>query len=148
MQGEYFLTQHDLQENRAKYDSVGLGGYNIDIREVQWMAHQVYRFPDAVDEVFTEGYLSVPVEPWQIPYRSLLPKSAEAENLLVTSCISASTIAYASFRMEPQYMVAGHAAGVAAAIALRAHRRLHQIDVVELQTRLRADGQILSVTGI
>lgn len=35
MQGEYVLTQHDLQTNRRKYDSVGMAAYNVDIREVQ-----------------------------------------------------------------------------------------------------------------
>ncbi len=41
MLGEYVLTQHDLQESREKYDSVGMAGYNIDIREVQWLANKV-----------------------------------------------------------------------------------------------------------
>jgi hypothetical protein len=45
MTGECVLTQSDLQLHRAKYDSIGMGGYNIDIREVQWIAHRVYRFP-------------------------------------------------------------------------------------------------------
>ena len=58
MLGEYVLTQHDLQENRHKEDSIGMGGYNIDIREVQWVAHDVYHFPAVRKEVFMEGYLS------------------------------------------------------------------------------------------
>ncbi len=31
MLGEYILTQHDLQEYREKYDSIGMAGYNMDI---------------------------------------------------------------------------------------------------------------------
>ncbi len=148
MLGEYVLTQHDLEENREKYDSIGMAGYNIDIREVQWLAHTVYRFPQATDEVFTEGYISYPVQPWQIPYRALLPREEQTANLLVTSCISASTIAYGSFRMEPQYMIAGQSAGVAAALSIRARRRLRQIDLEQLQKRLREQGQILSLDDI
>jgi hypothetical protein len=145
MLGEYVLTQHDLQENRHKPDSIGMGGYNIDIREVQWVAHDVYHFPSVRKEVFMEGYLSMPVEPYEIPYRSLLPKRSQCENLLVTTCISASSVAYASFRMEPQYMIAGPAAGVAAAQAVRTKLAPARIDVASLQERLRRQHQILSL---
>jgi FAD dependent oxidoreductase len=144
MVGEYVLTQHDLQKSRRKYDSIGMGGYNIDIREVQWVAYKVFRFPEVRDEVLMEGYVSQPVEPYEIPYRSLLPRQQEAENLLVTSCISASSVAYASFRMEPQYMIAGHSAGVAAARAARSGTALHLLDIVALQRRLSEQRQILS----
>ena len=144
MVGEYVLTQHDLQKSRRKYDSIGMGGYNIDIREVQWVAYKVFRFPEVRDEVLMEGYVSQPVEPYEIPYRSLLPRQQEAENLLVTSCISASSVAYASFRMEPQYMIAGHSAGVAAARAAGSGIALHKLDIVALQRRLSEQRQILS----
>ena len=145
MLGEYVLTQHDLQENRHKTDSIGMGGYNIDIREVQWVAHEVYHFPTVRKEVFMEGYLSMPVEPYEIPYRALLPKRGQCENLLVSACISASSVAYASFRMEPQYMIAGHAAGVAAAQAIRTKAPLARIDVAALQEKLRQQKQILAL---
>lgn len=148
MLGEYVLTQHDLQEYRDKYDSIGMAGYNIDIREVQWIAHKVYQFPAVIDQVFTEGYLSMPVKPWQIPYRALLPRQQECSNLLVTACIGASTIAYASFRMEANYMIAGHSAGVAAAMAVKSGRPIHQIDLVQLQERLRKEGQILTLRDV
>ncbi len=144
MLGEYVLTQHDLQESREKYDSIGMAGYNIDIREVQWVTHKVYMFPNVIGQAFTEGYLSMPVEPWQIPYRALLPKQQQCSNLLVTVCISASTIAYASFRMEANYMIAGQSAGLAAALAIKSGRQIHQVDMVTLQQLLRGEKQILS----
>ncbi len=147
MLGEYVLTQHDLQTRRRKYDSVGMGGYNIDVREVQWISYRVYRFPTASEEVLTEGYISLPVEPYEIPYRSLLPKQEECENLLVTSCISSSSVAYASFRMEPQYMIAGHSAGVAAVMAVRSGVPVHKIEILKLQRRLREQKQIISLNG-
>jgi hypothetical protein len=88
--------------------------------------------------------MSQPVDPWQIPYRALLPKENQASNLLVTVCISASTIAYASFRVEPTYMVAGESAGVAAALAVRTHRNPHHLEIAALQEELRKRGQVLS----
>ncbi len=146
MLGSYVLTEADLEGKRRKQDSIGVAGYNIDIREVQWMTHAVYRFPGERQQIFTEGYLSQPVDPWEIPLRALLPRAAEATNLLVTSCISASTIAYGSYRVEPTYMVAGESAGVAAVLALQTGRPLHQLDMAQLQQRLRDRGQILSAT--
>jgi hypothetical protein len=143
MRGEFVLTQHDLQEHRSKHDSIGMGGYNIDIREIQWIAKRVFRFPNIADEVLMEGYLSMPVEPWEIPYRSLLPRFDECSNLLVPVCLSASHVAYMSFRMEPQYMIAGHAAGIAAAMAVAGGVDVHAIDVNQLQRTLSAQKQIL-----
>jgi hypothetical protein len=143
MYGEHVLTEHDLLRGTTQYDSIGMGQYNIDIREVQWIGRTVYRFPDVRQEVLMEGYVSVPVEPYEIPYRSLLPRSHECSNLLVPVAISASHVAFASFRMEPQFMIAGHAAGVAAALSLRLDVPVHQVPIVELQALLRAQGQIL-----
>ncbi len=144
MLGEYVLTQRDLQKHLRKHDVIGMAGYNIDIREVQWVAARNYHFPKAEDETFLEGYLSEPVEPWDIPYRSLLPRYSECKNLLVPVCISASTVAYASFRMEPNYMIAGHSAGVAAALAAKASVAVHHVNLDALQAQLRNDGQILT----
>jgi hypothetical protein len=145
MRGEYVMTQHDLETRRSKYDSIGMGGYNMDVREVQWVAHTVYRFPTPTQEVLMEGYITVPVEPYEIPYRSLLPRIDEADNLLVISCVSASHMAYSSLRMEPQYMIMGHAAGLAAVVAAASPVAVHKVDLARLQGRLREQGQILSL---
>lgn len=144
MLGEHVLTEHDLRSERMPPDTIGLGGYNVDIREVQWVAAPIYRFPEVHSEVMVEGYLSAPVPPYGIPYRSLLPRREECDNLLVPVCISASHVAFSSFRMEPQYMIAGEAAGVAAAAAARDHRAVHDVEADVLQARLRRRGAILS----
>jgi hypothetical protein len=47
--------------------------------------------------------------------------------------------------MEPQYMIAGESAGVAAALAARTGRTVHAVDLPALQERLRARGQVLSL---
>jgi hypothetical protein len=148
MLGEYVMTQHDLQMHRRKYDSIGVGSYNIDIREVQWVACEVTRFPEVREEVLQEGYLSYPVEPYEIPYRSLLPRQEECDNLLVPVCASMSTIAYGSYRMEPQYMIAGQSAGVAAALAIKAKSPIHKLAIEPLQSRLREQGQVIAVDAV
>jgi hypothetical protein len=46
----------------------------------------------------------------------MVPKRGEASNLVVPVAVSASHVAFNSIRMEPTWMILGHAAGVAAAM--------------------------------
>jgi hypothetical protein len=132
MVGSYVLTEHDLAEGRRHPDAVAYGSYHIDIREVQRAWRWVYEHPRPVGMVFTEGYLSVPVPPYAIPYRSLVPRREDCENLLVPVCISASHVAFSSVRMEPQYQMLGAAAGLAAAAAARTGGPVQDVDITRL----------------
>jgi hypothetical protein len=145
MKGEYFMTQQDLESDTIKYDAIGMGSYNIDVRHVQRTWIPMSRFPELHYEVYNEGYISIPVAPYEIPYRSLLPKYEECQNLIVPVCMSASHVAYASVRMEPQYMIMGQAAGVAAAMAVKEDKLVHRINISELQEKLSNRGQVLSL---
>jgi hypothetical protein len=145
MRGEYVMKQSDLQDNRTKFDSIGMGGYNMDILNVQRIPVLVTYFPTGTKYIaMNEGYMSVPVEPYQIPYRALLPLYAECTNLLVPVCVSATHVAYGSLRIESQYMLMGHAAGVAAAMAARDGCAVHQVGIQALQDKLRRQRQILA----
>jgi hypothetical protein len=64
------------------------------------------------------------------------------ENLLVPVCFSASHVAYSSLRMEPQYMIMGHAAGVAASLAIKEGKPLQDISVRELQGILKSQAAV------
>jgi hypothetical protein len=143
MLGEHVLTEHDVLGARPQPDAVALGSYNIDIREVErtWRALPEY---DRVDAVFNEGYLSVAVAPYPIPYRSLTPRRDDATNLLVPVCLSASHVAFGSVRMEPTLMALGHAAGAAAAQAARREVAVQDVDVAALRETLRDQGQVLA----
>ena len=143
MLGEYVLREDDLLDARQHDDTVALGSYNIDIREVErtWRYLPEYtRTPAA----FNEGYLSISVPPYPIPYRALTPRREDATNLLVPLCLSASHVAFGSVRMEPTLMALGHAAGAAAAQAARTGVAVQDVGVAELQRTLRDDGQVLA----
>ena len=135
MVGDFVATQKDLQTERTKADVIGMGSYNSD-------SHNVQRHVSPEGWVLNEGNVEVPVQPYQIPYRVLVPKAAEAENLLVPVCFSASHVAYSSLRMEPQYMILGHAAGAAAALAVQNGVGVQAVPVAELQKTLLAEGGI------
>jgi hypothetical protein len=142
--GDYVLREADLLDARPQVDVVALGSYNIDIREVErtWRYLPEYERTPAV---FNEGYLSIAVPPYPIPYRSLTPRRDDAENLLVPVCLSASHVAFGSVRMEPTLMLLGQAAGLAAAQAARRAVAVQDVDVDALQHSLRDQGQVLSL---
>ncbi len=135
MVGEYVMIQKDLQAERAKPDVIGMGSYNSD-------SHNVRRFVNAQGFAENEGDMQVPVQPYQIPYRMILPKRAEAANLLVPVCFSASHVAYSSLRMEPQYMIIGQAAGVAASLAVRNGVAVQDIRLADLQRILKSQAAV------
>jgi hypothetical protein len=137
MVGEYVMAQKDLQTDLTKPDAIGMGSYNSD-------SHNVERVVDAQGFARNEGDMQVAVQPYQIPYRVMLPKRAQAENLLVPVAFSATHVAYSSVRMEPQYMILGHAAGVAARLAIESAKPVQAIDVAALIAALKKQG---AVTG-
>lgn len=128
MVGEHVLTEHDLLAGVKPADTVALGSYNIDVREVErtWRGLPEYVRQDAV---FNEGYISVAVPAYGIPYRSLVPQREHAQNLIVPVCLSASHVAFASVRMEPTLMMLGEAAGHAAAQAARRGIAVQDVEV-------------------
>jgi hypothetical protein len=132
MIGEYVMSQKDIQSDLTKLDAIGMGSYNSDSHNVQRRPT-----PDGL-AVENEGDMQVPVTPYQIPYRIMVPKRAQATNLLVPVCFSATHVAYSTLRMEPQYMIIGHAAGVAARLAIDAHAAVQDVDAGALRATLRS----------
>jgi hypothetical protein len=145
MTSERILTEHDLRAGVIPADVIALGSYHLDIREVQRTWRWVHEHPDPIAMVVTEGYLSVPIPVYGIGYGALTPHREECSNLLVAVCVAASHVAFSSIRMEPQYQMLGQAAGTAAALAARAGVSVQDVDVRELQERLRDAGAVLAV---
>ena len=140
MIGEYVMSQKDIQTELTKPDSIGMGSYNSD-------SHNVQRRPSEDGmAVENEGDMQVRVSPYQIPYRLLLPKRSQATNLLVPVCFSATHVAYSTLRMEPQYMIIGHAAGVAAKMAIDRDGAVHAVDTAALAAKLRSQRVIFDIS--
>jgi hypothetical protein len=138
MTGEYVMSQKDIQTELTKPDAIGMGSYNSD-------SHNVQRRPDAAGTATeNEGDMQVKVAPYQIPYRVMLPKRREATNLLVPVCFSATHVAYSTLRMEPQYMILGHAAGVAAKIAIDRSVAVQDVDTTALGARLKSQRAVFA----
>lgn len=136
MVGDFVMTQKDVQSELTKPDVIGMGSYNSD-------SHNVQRFVQPGGTVQNEGNMEVAVTPYQIPYRVMLPKKEELRNLLVPVCVSASHVTYSTLRMEPVYMIMGHAAGVAAKMAIDADVAVQEIDTQALTTKLRQQGAVM-----
>ncbi|HEX3877963.1 MAG TPA: FAD-dependent oxidoreductase, partial [Bryobacteraceae bacterium] len=130
------MSQKDLQTERTKPDPIGMGSYNSD-------SHNVERVVGSDGFVRNEGDMQVPVTPYQIPYRIMLPKRAQATNLLVPVAFSASHVAYSSVRMEPQYMILGQAAGVAASMVIASGAAMQDVPTADLTAKLRQQGAVM-----
>ncbi len=135
MISDYVVTQKDLEGTTDPGDSVGLASYGVD----DWP----YATIPVDGKVALQGgdysmlYLDeVHRGIYQIPYRSITPTERECRNLFVPVCCSASHIAMTSIRMEPVWMTLGEAAGVAAAMALKADLAVQRVDYAKLRARL------------
>jgi hypothetical protein len=139
MIADYVMTEKNCRRSEVVTDAVGLAAYNMD-------SHNCRRIVRG-GHVENEGDVQVPpMSPYPISYRSIVPRAAECENLLVPVCLSASHIAYGSIRMEPVFMILGQSAATAAVQAIDEGVAVQRIDYAKLRTRLLADGQLLEWT--
>ncbi|MCX5682431.1 MAG: FAD-dependent oxidoreductase, partial [Planctomycetota bacterium] len=138
MVGRYVMTDRNCRGLRDPLDPIALASYTMD-------SHNVERYVDATGHVRNEGDVEIGVStPYSISYGSITPQAGDATNLLVSTAISASHIAYGSIRMEPVFMELGQAAGAAAALALDAGTTVQNLSYATLQSRLVADGALVA----
>tara|TARA_Y100000588_G_scaffold299437_1_gene320754 strand:- start:2003 stop:3556 length:1554 start_codon:yes stop_codon:yes gene_type:complete len=133
MQGDYILTQADVTTTTDKEDVIHIGSHYID-------AHHVTRYAVDQNHYINEGRIWEVGVPFDVPYRAITPKFQECENLLVPVCASASAVAFCTLRLEPTWMHLGEVSGIAAAMAIDNNSSVQNIDVSELQKRIKAVG--------
>ena len=140
MVGDYVMTQAHCVGEETVNDPVGMAAYTMDSHNCQRIVVE----KDGVAMVKNEGNVEVGgFPPYPISYRSIIPKAADATNLLVPVCLSASHIAFGSIRMEPVFMVLGQSAATAAALAIDNGQTVQEVSYSDLQKQLKADQQIL-----
>ena len=150
MLGAYVMNEADVLQNGRRppiQDSVGFGAYNIDMHTYRYHVGPV-NWPDGVrrDALVTEGFLIAHAQndnPYPVSYRALIPRAADATNLLNPVTLSATNVAYSALRMEPTFMILGESAGVAAALAVETGQSVQTLDYPTLRQRLLARGQRL-----
>lgn len=136
MRGEHVVTQQDVQTDRRKPDSIGMSSHFID-------CHHVQRVAVSENEFVNEGRIWRMGYAYQIPYRALTPKAVECTNLLVPGAASFTHVAFCTLRLESVWMITGHAAGVAAAMAVKEDLAVQGVPVGALQDKLRKQRQVV-----
>eukprot|EP00038_Savillea_parva_P011236 m.196160 g.196160 ORF g.196160 m.196160 type:complete len:693 (-) comp19704_c0_seq1:6-2084(-) len=162
MVGDRVFTQNDPVNTPCwGHASIGVGDYTFDSHPAQRFAcrgSDDERCRGAVlpwlkpgqkenrSFAWSEGNVQQTVKPYSIPYWVMTPKRSELSNLLVTATPSGSHIGFSSLRMEPQFMVIGHAAGTAAALYARnasSARAVQDMDMAVLSSTLVSEKQII-----
>lgn len=147
--GEFVLTQRNIVSPRSKNTSVSMAVWEFDKHTVNRVAIPTQNPKGPTFVARNEGFFrhgldpSVPPSVWcgdssgkcaahelwyDVPYEVMCPQRNEMSNLLVPVALSASSVAFASSRIETMYMDLGTAAGVAARLLLtgsvvRAHHQ-------------------------
>jgi len=142
--GLYKLTESDIHKDLRgdgsrgplQRDSIAIGVYEID-------SHNVEDPVDRASPCSGEGAINLidVTGPYGIPYGVMVPKNRNG--LLVPVAISATHVAMASVRMEPQWSSLGEAAGTAAVLALRTHKEFRDLPVADIQDALLKQRQAL-----
>lgn len=125
--GEYVLTGGDLVACAKFEDAIAAGNYDIDIHNPEGSGTSHYFFKRGT---------------WYtIPYRSLIPRRGDCDNLLVGGrCISCDHEAQASIRIIPICTTTGEAAGVGASVAIDGNVPVQDADTEEIRRILTENG--------
>lgn len=135
--GDYVLNIEDFRTRAVFPDEIGRYSYPVDIH-VAGPGREHF-------EKFHKEHTSMRLgkgESYGIPYRILTPKGLR--NVLAAGrCVSADRCVQSSIRVMPGCYITGQAAGMAAAMAAEKDLEPRDIDVKELQTRLKKIGAFL-----
>jgi hypothetical protein len=137
MVGRHVFTQNDtrLTPDDVRIpliaDSIAIGDYSHN-------CHGTGRTGTRFDGKHS-GEFYVANAPFQVAYGTLVPN--EVTNLLVPVAVSASHVGFGALRLEPVWAAMGHAAGLAAHLALAMEQpQVQAVEVSALQDLLHRQG--------
>lgn len=141
--GDYVFTEHDTMpaprsvRARVHADAIAMGDYSLNSHGHQ-PAGPFY-------PTLFEGDFGFSTTPFMIPYGVLLPRGIA--NLFVPVAMSASHVGYSALRLEPTWTALGHAAGVAAHLAIAKGGRSREVELPLLQRILHQQKQATIYTS-
>jgi hypothetical protein len=143
IEGDYTFTEHDTMpaprsvRARVHQDAIAMGDYALNSHGHQ-PAGPLY-------PTLFEGDFSFSTTPFMVPYRVLLPRGVS--NLLVPVAMSSSHVGYSALRLEPTWAALGHAAGLAAHLAINQGNRTRAVNLPQLQRMLHQQKQATIYTS-
>jgi hypothetical protein len=145
MKGMYVISQKDILDSPEKDDPIAISSFPIDSHDCQRVAlpgggviNEGTIFPVRKENP-KQGYA------YHVPYRSILPKQEQCNNLLVPVALSCTHVGISSLRIEGAWMVIGQGAGVAAAMAAKRDLPVQELPYPELKIRLTSQRQVLTL---
>jgi hypothetical protein len=142
MVGEYVFRYQDTQSSLLMPDSIGQGGWFVDCHPCGYYEYDGGLLTEGlIDTLVSGGEAHTKI--FDIPYRLIVPQAAQATNLWVSCCTSASHIGYEPIRIEWIYMTMGEAAATAAAIANRGEFTAQTVPYFDLAAALKANRNVI-----
>ena len=132
---DYCMTEHHALQRQICEQPIAVASFHMDSHHCRRVVLN--------GRVVNEGDIQIPVKPFAIDVRALLPKKQQCNNLIVPVCIGASHIAYGSIRMEPVFMMLGQVAGTLAALAIEQQSAVQQVTYDQLKQQLVKQGQVV-----
>jgi hypothetical protein len=127
----HYMDETDIMEARkiARPNAIGIGDYAMD-------SHATQPKTDWSMEDMGEGEYYLPqYTPWhQVPHNIMIPKGLR--NLYCPTAISATHVAYGTYRMEPVRMLFGASAGIGAYICLKYGVEPKDVPVRQIQAEM------------
>ena len=148
MQGLYVISQDDILNSPKKDDPIAISSFPIDSHDCQRIA---FRGGGVINEgtIFPvrnqnlrQGYA------YHVPYRSILPKPDQCDNLLVPVALSCTHVGISSLRIEGAWMAIGQGAGIAAALAADQNVAVQDLNYERLREGLLGQKQVLELPKV
>lgn len=147
MKGMHVISQKDILDSPSKHDPIAISSFPID-------SHDCQRIAIEGGGVINEGTI-FPVRrknpkqgyAYHVPYRSIVPKPQQCDNLLVPVALSCTHVGISSLRIEGAWMVIGQGSGIAAALVADHDVAVQDLKYARLRERLLAQKQVLDLPG-